>query len=86
MANHKSAAKRARQTITRTARNRVVTSETRTAVKKIRAAIEEKDKATATTLLGKVQRQLALMAKNGIIKTNTAGRKTSRLTSQVNSL
>ena len=86
MANHKSAAKRARQTITRTARNRVVTSEARTAVKKIRAAIDEKDKATATSLLGKVQRHFAIMAKNGIIKTNTAGRKTSRLTNQVNSL
>jgi small subunit ribosomal protein S20 len=86
VANHKSAAKRARQTITRTSRNKIVTSETRTAVKKIRTAIDEKDKETAKGLLGKVQRQLAIMAKNGIIKTNTAGRKTSRLTAQVNSL
>jgi small subunit ribosomal protein S20 len=86
VANHKSAAKRARQTLTRTSRNRVVTSETRTAVKKIRAAIEAKDKETATGLLGKVQRHFAIMAKNGIIKVNTAGRRTSRLTNQINSL
>ena len=86
MANHKSAAKRARQTITRTARNRVLTSETRTVIKKIRAAIEGKDKAVASTLLPIAQEQFDLMAKKGIIKSNTAGRRTGRLASQINSL
>ena len=86
VANHKSAAKRARQTTTRTLRNRVVTSESRTVIKKIRSAIEAKDKETASGLLSAVQRQLGLMAKKGIIKTNSAGRRTSRLASQINGL
>tara|TARA_Y100000590_G_scaffold459130_1_gene615445 strand:- start:90460 stop:90720 length:261 start_codon:yes stop_codon:yes gene_type:complete len=86
VANHKSAAKRARQTITRTKRNRVITSETRTVIKKIRAAISEKNKEAATALLGSVQRQLDVMSKKGIIKPNSAARRTGRLASQINSL
>lgn len=86
MANHKSAAKRARQTTKRTMRNKVVTSETRTVIKKIRTAIEGKDKETATSLLTKAQRQLDVMAKNGIIKSNSAGRRTGRLAAQINKL
>lgn len=86
VANHKSAAKRARQTITRTLRNKVLTSQTRTEIKKIRKAIEESDKTTAATLLTSVQRQFDLMSKKGIIKSNTAGRRTSRLASQIHAL
>ena len=86
VANHKSAAKRARQTTTRTLRNKVITSETRTVVKKIRSAIEEKDKAGASSLLTSVQRQLGIMAKKGIIKTNSAARRTARLAIQINGL
>ena len=55
-------------------------------IKKIRSAIEAKDKETASGLLPAVQRQLGLMAKKGIIKTNSAGRRTSRLASQINGL
>lgn len=86
MANHKSAAKRARQTTTRTLRNKIITSEARTEIKKIRTAIEEKNKEAASGLLVKVQRHLAIMAKKGIIKTNSAGRRTARLANQINGL
>ncbi|MBT3583477.1 MAG: 30S ribosomal protein S20 [Halobacteriovoraceae bacterium] len=86
MANHKSAKKRARQTITRTARNRARTSGARTVLKAIRLAISENDKKVATELLPKVQAKLRKLAQTGIIKLNTAARKTSRLASQINGL
>lgn len=86
MANHKSAAKRARQTTRRTLRNKVVTSEMRTVVKKIRTAISEKKKDEAVALLPTVQRNLDRLAKIGVIKRNTAARRNSRLASQVTSL
>ena len=86
MPHHKSAKKRVRQTKVRTARNTSMMSETRTAIKKVRAAITAKDKGTAGTLLTAAQSLLSKLAKKGIIKPNTAARKTSRLASQVNSL
>jgi small subunit ribosomal protein S20 len=86
VANHKSAAKRARQTTRRTLRNKVVTSETRTVVKAVRTAIANKDKEGANALLTKVQQKLDRLSKIGVIKPNAAARRTSRLVKQVNSL
>lgn len=86
MANHKSAEKRARQTKTRTVRNKSQESSVKSAVKKVRAAIEAKDKSTAATLLVAAQSLLARLAKKGVIKDNTASRKTGRLASQINKL
>jgi small subunit ribosomal protein S20 len=86
VANHKSAKKRARQTITRNENNTIKRSATRNMVKKIREAISTKDKATATSLLPATQKLLARLAKHGIIKQNTAARKTSRLADQINRL
>lgn len=86
MPHHKSAKKRVRQTETRTARNRAQTSETRTAIKKVRNAIEAKDKAGASKLLTTAQSLLARLAKKGSIKGNTAARRTGRLAAQINKL
>jgi len=86
VATHKSAKKRARQTIVRTARNKTKTSSARSAIKKIRAAIVENDKTTAATLLVTAQRLLDRLAKTGVIKANAAARKTSRLAQQINKL
>lgn len=86
MANHKSAEKRARQTKVRTVRNRSQETAVKTAVKKVRAAIEANDKSTASTLLVAAQSLLARLAKKGVIKNNTAARKTGRLASQINKL
>jgi len=86
VANHKSAKKRARQTIVRTARNVERKSATKNVVKAIRTAIEAKDKETASSLLVKTQKLLARLAKHGVIKDNAAARKTSRLASQINKL
>lgn len=86
MANHKSAEKRARQTKVRTVRNRSQETAVKTAVKKVRTAIEAKDKSAASTLLVAAQSLLARLAKKGVIKNNTAARKTGRLASQINKL
>lgn len=83
MANHKSAEKRSRQTVKRTERNKARTSQVRTELKKLRAAIAEGNKETATKLLVTVQSLLAKLAKSGIIKANNAARRTSRLACQV---
>lgn len=83
MATHKSAEKRARQTITRTLRNRVRTSQSRNLIKAIRIAIEKSDKEAAKSLLPQCQAKLDRLAKHGVIKANTAARRSSRLAQQV---
>jgi len=83
MANHKSAEKRTRQTETRTAVNRIVTSKARTAVRKVDDALKAGDVAVATESLKKAQSTLAKTAKKGIVKKNTVARKTSRLNAKV---
>ncbi|WP_127714956.1 30S ribosomal protein S20 [Halobacteriovorax sp. HLS] len=86
MANHKSAKKRARQSIVRNERNTIRKTTTRTALKAIRSAIESNDKASATGLLATTQKLLARLSKHGVIKANTAARQTSRLAQQINKL
>lgn len=83
MANHKSAAKRAKQTIKKTAVNRARESDVKTVVKKVRDAIAKKDKTLATKLLTEAQSKLRKLAGSGVVKRETASRKTSRLASQV---
>lgn len=80
MPHHKSAKKRVRQTATRTKRNKIKTTMARTAEKKIQTAVEAGDKEGASKLLVQAQSLLARLAKTGVIKPNTAARKTSRLT------
>lgn len=86
MANHKSAKKRARQTIAKNVVNTEKRSLAKNLVKKVREAIAKKDKATALELLPKTQKLLDRLAKHGIIKPNAAARKTSRLVTQTNEL
>lgn len=83
MANHKSAEKRARQTIKKTAINKTRKSIVTTAVKKVRTAIASGSKTEAAKLLPAAQAELRKLAKTGVIKKETAARKTSRLASQV---
>lgn len=86
MANHKSSKKRAKQTVTRTLRNKVKTSESRTVLKAIRNAIQASNKEEANALLPKVQGLLGSMVSKGLVKKNNAARRTSRLAQQVKSL
>lgn len=83
MANHKSAEKRARQTIKKTALNKSRRSIVSTAVKKVRTAIATGDKKEAAKLLPEAQKYLTRLAKTGVIKKETASRRTSRLASQI---
>lgn len=86
MAHHKSAKKRIRQTLKRTEMNKVRKTKTRNAVKSLRLAITENKKEEAQALLTKAQAHLAKLAKHGVIKPNTAARRTSRLAHQVGQL
>lgn len=86
MANHKSAKKRARQTVGKTLRNKSRRTEVRSVIKKLRSSIESKEKEAASTLLTKAQSLLGKLKSAGILKAKTASRITSRLTSQVNKI
>jgi small subunit ribosomal protein S20 len=79
MANHYSALKRARQTETKTAVNRANKSRMRTALRKLRTAIAEGDKAAVTTSYSEAASVLDQSAKKGVIHKNTASRYKSRL-------
>jgi len=86
VANHKSSEKRAKQDIKKTLVNKVNESKSRSAVKKVREALASGDKTTAAEALKTAQANLRKLAKTGVIKKNTAARKTSRLASQVSNL
>ncbi len=86
MANHKSSEKRARQDIKKTAANKANESSAKTAVKKVRDAIAAGDKKAAADLLKTAQSSLRKLVKTGVLKLENAGRKTSRLATQINKL
>ena len=79
MAYHKSAKKRIRQTIKRTARNRTLRSSMRTAIKKYRTLLEQGDAGVASEAYPKVQKTIDKMVTKGILHRNTASRYKSRL-------
>lgn len=83
---HKSTIKRARQAIKRTQRNRVVLSTVKGVVKKVLAAVEEKNREEATVLLREATAALSKAASKGVLKRNTASRRISRLAVRVNSV
>ncbi len=86
MANNKSALKRMRQSIKRRDNNRSFRTRMRTAVKKLRAAIEEGNAELAKSLLGETLSTVDATAQKGVIHQNAAARTKSRLTRAVNSL
>ena len=86
MANHKSAVKRARQSVKRNLRNRAQFSATRGAVKKAETALDAKDIAAAEASMKKAEPALARLAQKGVIKKKTASRKISRLTKRLKTL
>ncbi len=86
MANIKSSQKAARQRITRTARNVSRKTAMRSAVKKVRAAVDQKDAKAAKAALPSAIRAIDMAASKGVIKRGTASRSVSRLTVAVNTL
>lgn len=86
MANHVSAAKRARQTVKITARNKHVRSTTRSLMKRVRAAVTEGDKSRADSVLQAAIKQIDKAVGKGLWHKNAGARYISRLTSSVNTL
>lgn len=83
MPQHKSAAKRVRQSEKRRLRNRLHKSRLRTLIKKLEG-LESADE--ARTLLNDIKGQLDRLATHRIISPNFAARTKSRLDQRVNSL
>ena len=86
MANIKSAMKRIRQSEKRRLRNAAVRSTVRTSVKSARSAIEAGQADPARAALLDTIQTLDKAVTKGVIHKNTAARKKSRLTRQLNAL
>lgn len=88
MANHKSAEKRARQNLKKRDQNKSYLSQVRTVVKSFKAALSEMregkvETAQVQTLLQKAQSALHKAAAKGILHSNNASRRVSRLSQQL---
>lgn len=86
MANHKSAAKRARQSVRKQTVNTSRKSKVKTNEKSLAQAIKAKDVSQLPTLLKAYMAQIMKAAKAGALKKETASRKIARLSKQVASL
>ena len=83
MADHFSALKRARQTETKTTRNRANKSRLRSALRSLREAIEKGDKAAAKTAYSATVSVLDKGVQKGVLHKNTASRYKARLSTRV---
>lgn len=86
MANIKSAKKRIKVIETKTERNKAIRSKVKTAIKKVNAAIDAKDKAAATAALQGAIVEIDKACTKGVFHKKNASRKISRLTLAVNKL
>ncbi|OYW13594.1 MAG: 30S ribosomal protein S20 [Rhodospirillales bacterium 12-54-5] len=86
MAQHKSAKKRIRQTISRSEINRSRTSRIRTFIKKVETAITGGDYAKAHEALKTAQPEIMRGVSKGVLPKETASRKVSRLSARVKAL
>jgi len=86
LANIKSAKKRIKVIETKTARNKAIRSTVKTAIKKVNAAIDAKDKAAATAALKAATIEIDKATSKGVFHKKNASRKISRLTLAVNKL
>jgi small subunit ribosomal protein S20 len=86
MAHHKSAKKRIRQTVRRTAINKARMSRVRTFVKKVEDAIAAGDKDAARAAFVAAQPEMQRGAGKGLLHRNTVSRKLSRLSARIKAL
>lgn len=86
MANTKSAKKATRVAEKRTEVNKARRSRVRTYVRKVEEAIASGDKAAAEVALKTAQPELMRGAQKGIVHTNTASRKISRLSARIRAI
>ncbi len=83
MANHKSAAKRARQSEKIATRNLSIKRSVRTFEKKLLQAITKKEAEPANTALKEYMSKMDKASKRGVFHAKTAARKVSRLSTRV---
>ena len=83
MSNIKSAKKRILTSQKRAAKNKAVKSGVKTAVKKVRLAVEANDAAAAATAFENAKSVIDKAASKGVLHKNTAARKVSRLAAAV---
>lgn len=83
MANHHSALKRARQTETRTTRNRANKSRLRTSLRQLREAIAGGDANAVKTSFSGTVSLLDKAVQKGVLHKNTASRYKARLSARV---
>lgn len=86
MANTAQARKRARQSVATNLHNSSLRSMLRTAIKRVRTAIESGDKAAANTVLQTATSVIDRVADKNIIHKNKAARHKSRLSAAIKSL
>lgn len=86
MAHHASAKKAIRQTAKHNSANKSRSSEIKTYIKKVEAAIEIKDFNAAQAAFKIAQAKIMRGAQKNILKPNTASRKVSRLALKVKAL
>ena len=86
MANIKSAKKRILVSKTKADRNKAIRTGVKTAIKKVNAAIESKDKAAAQAALLEATSTIDAATSKGVFHKNNASRKVSRLSKAVNAM
>ncbi|MDO4291641.1 MAG: 30S ribosomal protein S20 [Eubacteriales bacterium] len=86
MANIKSAKKRILVNQTKADRNKAIKSAVKTAIKKVRVAIDAQDKEAAKAALLSATSAINKAASKGVYHKNTASRKVSRLSKAVNEM
>lgn len=86
MANSAQARKRARQAVKQRVHNMSLRSELRTAIKKVRKAIESGDKAAAQAVFKENQGVIDSLADKNVIHKNKAARNKSRLSAAIKAL
>jgi small subunit ribosomal protein S20 len=86
MANTQSAKKAARQTVRRTAANKMRRSRMRSYARKVEEAIASGDKAAAEAALKEAEPVIARTAQKGLMHRKAASRKVSRLAKRVSAM
>ena len=86
MANIKSAKKRILVNQTKAAKNKAIKSKVKTYVKKVEAAVADKDAETAKTALREAIAEINKAGSKGVYHKNTCSRKVARLTKAVNAI
>lgn len=86
MAHHRSAKKRIRQTVKRTAVNRSRMSRIKTFMRKVEDALAKGDQDAARSAFTRAEPEIRRGVTKGVLHLNTASRKISRLSRRVRAL